>query len=129
MVTEGDAVMYTDARYFLQADTELFPGWTLMRMGQPETPSEIDWLKAALPAGGVVGVDPTLIPDPKFRELSESLKKVGKSLVAVDRNLVDQVWDDQPVRPMTKIIRLDERWGSPHSAHWHLPHLHGSDLL
>lgn len=35
MVTANDAVMFTDGRYFLQAENELFPGWTLMRMGLP----------------------------------------------------------------------------------------------
>lgn len=116
MVTEGEAVLYTDGRYFLQAEKEMYPGWTLMRMGLPDTPSEEDWLKATLPAGGVVGVDPTLIAAPRFRELSQSLKKVGRTLVAVERNLVDEVWDDQPSRPTAPVIRLDERYLSSPSS-------------
>ena len=109
MVTEDEAVLYTDGRYFLQAENELYPGWTLMRMGLPETPSEFDWLKSALPDGGAVGVDPSLFAAPKFRELSQSLEKVGKSLVAIDKNLVDHVWDDRPPRPTAKIMKLDIR--------------------
>jgi len=110
MVTETDAVMYTDGRYFLQAEGELFDGWTLMRMGQPETPSEEEWLRTSLPPGGAVGVDPSLLAGPRFRELSTTLEKSGRSLVAVDTNLVDRMWDDRPARPMDPVIRLDERY-------------------
>lgn len=104
MVTANEAVMFTDGRYFLQAEKELFPGWKLMRMGLPDTPSENDWIRDAVPASGAVGVDPSLLSAPKFRELGASLEKVGKRLVAVDANLVDEVWGgDRPPRPRAKV--------------------------
>lgn len=35
VVTHEEALLWTDGRYFLQAEQELAPGWTLMRAGTP----------------------------------------------------------------------------------------------
>ncbi len=38
VVTADAACMWTDGRYFLQADKQLLPGWTLQRAGSPGVP-------------------------------------------------------------------------------------------
>ena len=38
VITKDKALLWTDGRYFLQAEKELSKSWTLMRMGQPGTP-------------------------------------------------------------------------------------------
>ncbi|CAI7823893.1 unnamed protein product [Closterium sp. NIES-53] len=58
VVTRERALLWTDGRYFLQAEQQLPPGWDLMRAGMPGVPSVADWLAEALPAGSRVGVDP-----------------------------------------------------------------------
>ncbi|CAI6003806.1 unnamed protein product [Closterium sp. NIES-65] len=58
MVTREHALLWTDGRYFLQAEQQLPPGWDLMRVGMRGVPSVADWLAEALPAGSRVGVDP-----------------------------------------------------------------------
>ncbi|CAI6011243.1 unnamed protein product [Closterium sp. NIES-65] len=58
VVTRERALLWTDGRYFLQAEQQLPPGWDLMRAGMPGVPSVADWLAKALPAGSRVGVDP-----------------------------------------------------------------------
>lgn len=45
LVTKEDAYLWTDGRYFIQAEAELDDsGITLMKSGQPNVPSILDWL-------------------------------------------------------------------------------------
>ena len=50
VVTESAAALWTDGRYFLQAEAELHPEFKLMRMGEDGTPSVEDWLSEVLRA-------------------------------------------------------------------------------
>jgi len=61
VVTQAEACMWTDGRYFLQASKEMNQNWTLMKMGMPEVPSKEDWLSKTLPDGSRVGLDAKLI--------------------------------------------------------------------
>lgn len=60
VITKEKAALWTDGRYFLQAENELGHEWTLMRAGQPYTPSTSEWLKETLPEGARVGIDPLM---------------------------------------------------------------------
>lgn len=40
IITQKDACMWTDGRYFLQASQQLDSNWTLMKDGLPATPSQ-----------------------------------------------------------------------------------------
>lgn len=43
VVTQDAALLWTDGRYFLQAEQELGPGWTLMRAGTGLCPEVRRW--------------------------------------------------------------------------------------
>ena len=58
VVTAKEALLWTDGRYFLQAEKELGREWRLMRAGLPGTPEVPAYLKESLPAGSRVGIDP-----------------------------------------------------------------------
>jgi Xaa-Pro aminopeptidase len=58
VITATEALLWTDGRYFLQAEKELGAEWRLMRAGLPGTPEYPTYLKETLPAGARVGVDP-----------------------------------------------------------------------
>ena len=45
VVTEAHAALWTDGRYFLQAEKELDRNWTLQRSGVAGVPSQDQWLK------------------------------------------------------------------------------------
>lgn len=110
VITESQAALWTDGRYFLQAAEQLDSNWTLMKDGLPDTPSQGDWLSKVLPVGGRVGVDPFLMSTEVWRPLSKLLKSNGHSLVPVTENLVDLTWDDQPAPPNNAIIILDQSY-------------------
>lgn len=94
------AALSTDGRYFNQAEKQLDSNWQLLKRGIENVPTWQEWTTEQAESGKVVGVDPALITAASARELSETLKKNGSSLVGVQDNLVDLVWGkDRPERP------------------------------
>ncbi|CAH1228179.1 XPNPEP2 [Branchiostoma lanceolatum] len=91
----GKAAVWTDSRYFLQADQQLDCNWILMRQGEEDVPTIEEWLVSELGTGGRVGVDPQLVSISTWQQYADALEAGGKILVGGD-NLVDEVWDDRP---------------------------------
>eukprot|EP01024_Parvocaulis_polyphysoides_P073402 TRINITY_DN9444_c0_g1_i5.p1 TRINITY_DN9444_c0_g1~~TRINITY_DN9444_c0_g1_i5.p1 ORF type:complete len:662 (-),score=97.11 TRINITY_DN9444_c0_g1_i5:457-2265(-) len=104
VVTMEDALLWTDGRYFLQAESQLGTDWKLMKDGTPTCPKIEDWLKKELKAGAKIGIDPYIHTVGKVRTYSETLKKGGKELVMLyDGNLVDKIWTDSPPFPQNTV--------------------------
>lgn len=100
IVSMTKAALSTDGRYFNQAEKQLDSNWQLLKRGIENVPTWQEWTTEQAESGKVVGVDPALITAASARELSETLKKNGSSLVGVQDNLVDLVWGkDRPERP------------------------------
>ncbi len=96
-VTMDRAGLWTDSRYFLQAEDQLDgTGITLFRMGRADTPKLTEWLQQELGEGQTVGIDPMLFS----RQSVTRMKKVlGKKLVCLEENPVDRVWTARPPIP------------------------------
>jgi Xaa-Pro aminopeptidase len=119
LVTLQKAALWTDGRYFLQANQQLDSAhWTLMKAGLSETPTKEAWLAAELKRGDCVGVDPALISFEAAKKLKEQLEKSGQSLVAVGENLIDAVWAaaGQPAQPTNAIEHLPVEFSGRSSA-------------
>lgn len=104
------AALWTDGRYFIQASQQLDQScWLLMKAGLPETPSKEKWLASELSNGQRVGVDSALISYEAAKKLRESLNKNNNKsieLVAVNENLIDAIWRDQPTFKPKEIQNL-----------------------
>ncbi|GAA93903.1 uncharacterized protein L969DRAFT_84646 [Mixia osmundae IAM 14324] len=98
VVTEKEACLFTDGRYFLQASQQLDTDWTLMRSGEPDVPTWQEYL-GKLPPNAQVGIDPTLISAADAKTISASLTSKSSQLVSLAKNLVDELWTDRPQRP------------------------------
>ena len=47
----------------------------------------------------------------QWKIIEKELSKAGHNLIAVDENLIDQVWgEDRPARPSNPVTILEERW-------------------
>ena len=102
------ALLFTDARYYLQAAEQMDENWTLMKEGSTGCPSRSEWLEKNLETGAVIGVDPFLMPCTQYSTLKASLDRAGMRLVAVEKNLIDIVWgSDQPPHPESRISPLE----------------------
>ncbi|XP_023012683.2 aminopeptidase P [Leptinotarsa decemlineata] len=106
IITEKDAFLWTDGRYFLQASQQLDSNWTLMKEGLPSTPSQGDWLAKNLPRGSKIGVDPKVYPLRDYTPLQNKLELAGHKLVPISVNLVDLLWANRPSRPTNPVIPL-----------------------
>lgn len=110
IVTSDDAALWTDGRYFLQAEKELDSNWRLMRDGVTGTLTQSEWLCKVLPPNSRVGVDPFLLSFASWKPLSAALEESGHVLVPVPENLVDLVWDERPAPPQNPINPLEDRF-------------------
>lgn len=110
IITLSQAMMWTDGRYFIQAEEEMDENWTLMKIGNPDTPTQSEWINKTVPRGSLVGIDPRLCTDDQWSSLSKDLELSGNKLVAVSTNLVDIIWSQQqggkppqPANPVTEL--------------------------
>jgi len=111
VITKDEAALFTDGRYFLQAEKQLDPKvWTLMRQGEPDVPTWQEYLYKNVGPKSKIGIDPTLITADDAHDLTKQLDEVGSSFVPLAENLVDKVWTDKPSRPTNPLIVLGEKY-------------------
>lgn len=111
VVTRRAAGLWTDARYFLQAEMELNgSGIDLHRMGRPDVPGIEEYLAGHMRRGERVGMDPRTVSGSRAESLRSALDAVGAELVALDENLVDAVWNDQPALPAAPLAAWPKRF-------------------
>ena len=103
VITDSEALLWTDGRYFQQAALELSSSWELMKTGLPSTPSLSDWLACNLHRGAAVGIDPSVHPATWARELQTKLDAAGVELRALTKNLVDEIWAERPAFPSAAV--------------------------
>ena len=107
VVTTDNAGLWTDSRYFLQADEQLADsGFTLFKDGMPETPSIEAWLSSVLPAGSTVAIDGTLFSTTAVEKMIAFFELHGISLVT-DFMPFDKIWQDRPSLPDTPFFAHD----------------------
>ncbi|EFJ27571.1 hypothetical protein SELMODRAFT_411692 [Selaginella moellendorffii] len=73
VITLEKAALWTDGRYYLQAENQLGPKWTLMRGSSIGVPSYSEWLRDNVSAGLAVGIDPFLVTHDGAEELRRTL--------------------------------------------------------
>jgi len=111
VVTADKAGMWTDSRYFLQAENQLADsGIDLYKLGLPETQSIIQFLKDGLKEGQAAGIDPCLQSRNEAVEMKKELAGKKIQLKYLEENLVDQIWNDQPELPDAPIMIWDEKY-------------------
>ena len=96
VITLDEAGLWTDGRYFLQADKQLEDTTiTLRKMGEPGVPTIPEYLAEALPSGGTLGVDGRVISVNTGDEYEKiAADKGGK--IQYHQDLIDQIWTDRP---------------------------------
>ncbi|XP_035686168.1 xaa-Pro aminopeptidase 1-like isoform X2 [Branchiostoma floridae] len=93
----GKAAVWTDSRYFLQAEQQLDCNWILMRQYEEGVPTIVEWLVSELGPGGRVGIDPHLVSISTWQGYADPLEADGKVLIeSSGGNLIDAIWDDRP---------------------------------
>ncbi|XP_029297047.1 LOW QUALITY PROTEIN: xaa-Pro aminopeptidase 2 [Cottoperca gobio] len=107
VVTQTKAALWTDSRYWVQAERQMDCNWELEK--DVSISSVAEWLISEVPPGGEIGFDPFLFSLKTQEDYSINLESSNRSLKSVPVNLVDQVWKEKPPIPSDNLTRLPDR--------------------
>ncbi|XP_033244647.1 xaa-Pro aminopeptidase ApepP isoform X4 [Drosophila miranda] len=107
VITRNSALLWTDGRYYQQAEKQLDSNWILMKDGLTTTPSLGVWLAENLPSGSAVGVDPRLFSFRLWKPIENELNSSDCQLIPIENNLIDEIWgENQPPQTFNSIKTL-----------------------
>ncbi|MBC8630210.1 aminopeptidase P family protein [[Eubacterium] tenue] len=110
VVTMAEAGLWTDGRYFIQAENEL-KGSTikLFKMGEEGVPTTDEYLYNNIKEGGVLGFDGRVICAKEGSNLEDKLAQKNIKIV-YEYDLVGKVWEDRPSLSTEKAFLLDVKF-------------------
>ena len=110
VVTKNEAGLWTDTRYFIQAEKELVgSGIKLHKLRIPGAVDYPQWLAEVLESGTKVGIDGFCMSVSDVRNLKNALSP--KNITIQEQiDLLGEMWFDRPALPVEKIIRLDTKY-------------------
>lgn len=106
-ITQEEAYLWTDGRYFLQATKELNnTNFILQKDGEPGVKNIFDFVVSATKKNGVIGFDgKTLDTASVFTLIKKSKQK--NILLQTDIDLVGEIWIDRSVLQKNKLFNHD----------------------
>lgn len=114
--TKDKACLWTDGRYFIQAENELKgSGITLCKMGEPECCTVEAFLEKELPENGVIGFDGRTVGIGEGKRY-EDAAAVKNGKISWTSDLVGRVWGDRPPLPEKKAFALNEKYAGESTA-------------
>ena len=109
VVTLEKAALWTDSRYFIQAEDQLKDTtFELMKMKMPETPSINDWIIQQLNDGDVVGLNPQMFSHNAFLENYNDFTFNNINVKSLD--LIDEAWQNRADLPQNPIFLFDVKY-------------------
>ena len=113
VVTMDDAALWTDSRYFLQAEEQLAgTGFTLMKLKIEGTPTISQWLgrKLAVNGGTVVGIDGMVNSVNTVETLAAELRAEGGITLRTNFDPLKVIWKDRPEIPSDVAIAHPKKY-------------------
>ena len=106
VVTLDKALLWTDSRYFIQAEKEIAgTEYQLMKLETPGTPDFMEWLEANMDENSHVGVDSSSISISLFDSLSKQLSEKNIRLEATE-DLISPLWEKRPEAPCSPVWQM-----------------------
>ena len=116
VITQEKAGLWTDGRYFVQAERQLDgSGVTLFRMAEEGVPTVDEYIEKELSEGGCVGFDGRVVNSTWGKKLLDIAEK-KKGRLYVDEDLVDLIWTDRPALSKTSPFILEEKYSGKSTA-------------
>ncbi len=105
-----DAYLWTDGRYFIQADKELNEsGISLMKMRTPGYQTIEEWIKNNVKENEVLGFDGRVFSVNQY-EGYLNIAKENNFKINMKKDLLDSIWEERPQLPKNKIFLHDEKY-------------------
>ncbi|WP_462335289.1 aminopeptidase P family protein [Fusobacterium varium] len=110
VVTENEAGLWTDGRYFIQAEKQLEgSSITLFKMGEENVLTFIEYISKNLKSGQCLGFDGKVLSVKNVFDIKNGFGK--KEIKLEDRyDLVNEIWNDRPALPKSNVFILDEKY-------------------
>lgn len=116
VISDSSAGLWTDSRYFIQAEKELEgSGYILIKPGQKTQNSYSDWLSENIQPGSRIGLDGRLFSIRAVRSLEESLSQKNIS-ITLNRDLISPLWTDRPKLPLSRVFDHQVRYSGRERA-------------
>ena len=108
LVTQDIALMWTDGRYFIQIEKELYPGWQMKKLGEGEE-SLTQYISKNLPKNYTIAMDYSLFTQDRAETIKAKL--IGYQFVDDKNNLIDDIWGTlKPKYGNSKVLILEEKF-------------------
>lgn len=99
VITADFAGLWTDSRYFIQAESQLAgSGYELVRLKVPHTAEYIDWMASNLKSGNVVATDGRVAAIGLIKQMRNSFISMGIE-INHSCDLVSPLWTERPPMP------------------------------
>jgi Xaa-Pro aminopeptidase len=110
VITQEKAILWTDGRYFLQAEEELSTSCVeLYKMGQENVPTTFEYIENEVPSGSKVGFDGRTISAAMGAILELNLAKKNIT-ISYEDDLLNEIWEDRPALSDAKAFSLDVKY-------------------
>jgi len=107
IVGRDQAGLWTDSRYFAQAEQQLAgSGIDLMKLRVPHTPEHPEWLQQHLGEGEVLAVAGDSVAVGACKDMQRRLADVGARM-RTDLDLPGTIWPDRPALPLAPVFAHD----------------------
>ena len=106
VVTMEEAGLWTDGRYFIQAEQELQGSdIKLFKMGVEDVPTIEEYLIEKMPKNSILGFDGKVMSAKEGKDLEDKLSFKNIS-IKFDKDLVDMIWEERTSLPQNKAFLL-----------------------
>lgn len=110
VITMTEAGLWTDGRYFVQAENQLKDTTvTLYKMGEEGVPTVEEFIADKLPEKGTLGFDGRVVNAGWGAKL-EKIAADKNASMAVSEDLIDFIWADRPALSKEKAYLLEEKY-------------------
>lgn len=110
LITLEEAGLWTDGRYFIQAEKQLLgSGITLFKMGEEGVPTLNQYIKSKIKNNQTIGFDGKVLATNFILSLQDELEDR-----AINFNyrfdLINELWNDRPSLPSSEVFILEEKY-------------------
>ena len=110
LVGLDDAFLWTDGRYFIQAEKELEgSGISLMKQRTPGYPSLEEWIEKNIKENECLAFDGEVFSINQYKTYLK-LSKENKFNIKIDKDLLNNIWETRPSLPKDKIFLHNEKY-------------------
>ena len=104
LVGKEKAFLWTDGRYFIQAETQLQgSGIKLMKMKMPGYETIEEWIKINLKKGKTLAFDGNVISTKDYKKY-EKIAEENDFKLKTKRDILIDIWNDRPEMPKGKVF-------------------------